>query len=75
MMYELKIAVGLSGRIVVMKSFPDDEKHAGLHDLVDDFETETEVEKKPGLYIATVYVSRSEDEPDAILEISEIEPI
>ena len=74
MMYELKIAVGLSGRIVVMKSFPDDEKHAGLHDLVDDFETETEVEKKPGLYIATVYVSRL-DELDAILEISEIEPI
>lgn len=36
-MKKLKAYVGLDGRYVLCERFPNDEEHAGLHDLLQDF--------------------------------------
>lgn len=36
-MKKLRAYVGLDNRFVMCEKFPDDEDHAGLHDLLEDF--------------------------------------
>lgn len=57
LMYKLKIAVGISGRVTVLEGFPDDEKHAGLHELVSDFEENIELDEPAGIYTALMTVN------------------
>lgn len=49
-MYKCKIAVGISGKIVILEGFPDDEKHAGLHEMLEEMEAEVELDELPGVY-------------------------
>lgn len=36
-MYKLKAFVGLDNRFVLCEKFPDDEAHAGLHEMLQEF--------------------------------------
>ncbi|HUM42166.1 MAG TPA: hypothetical protein PKI14_04380 [Fervidobacterium sp.] len=49
-MYKCKIAVGISGKILVLEGFPDDEYHAGLQEMLEEMESEVELDELPGVY-------------------------
>lgn len=55
--YQLKVAVGKSGKLVVLEGFPDDETHWGLHEMVPELE-EGEYQQKPGVYMADVVLEK-----------------
>lgn len=62
--FQLKVAVNRRGRLIVIEDFPDDERHAGLHEMVPDLEDgEYQViagnniqNQEPGIYLADVTV-------------------
>lgn len=51
--YQLKVAVGKTGRLVILEGFPDDDIHYGLHEMTPELE-EGEYNQKPGIYLADV---------------------
>jgi hypothetical protein len=55
--YRLKVAVGRSGKLVVLEGFPDDETHRGLHEMVPELEC-GEYQQKPGVYMADVVLDQ-----------------
>lgn len=79
-MKELKVAVSITGRIAVLERFPDDEEHAGLHEMLLEFESAgIETDDSPGLYMATFFVDQTNpydpSDVEAYLEISKMETI
>lgn len=55
-MYKLKIAVGISGRIIVLEKFPNDEKHQGLDEMLEGLENDYMEFTEPGVYEANIIV-------------------
>ena len=54
-MKPLRVAVGITGTIVVLEKFPDDEDHAGLNEMLVEFEEnqwDSFCEQAPGVYKA-----------------------
>lgn len=47
---KILIAVNSRGRIVVVERFPDNEKHAGMNELLNEMEDNIEVTLIPGIY-------------------------
>lgn len=47
-----KIAIGVTGKVVLLEKFPDDETHSFMNDLIDDFEKNTDSLETPGVYLA-----------------------
>lgn len=77
-MKTLKIAVGISGRVLFLEKFPDDEEHAGLNDFIPDIEYSIDVTEPPGLYMASFrfVTANSFLEPDEqYLDIDKLEPV
>jgi hypothetical protein len=79
-MKELKVAVGITGRVVVLEQFPDDEEHAGLHEMLAEIEIDSsEVEYSAGIYMATFQVEqtspRDPSDIEAYLDIVKMETI
>jgi hypothetical protein len=79
-MKELKVAVSISGRIAILERFPDDEEHAGLHEMLLELELSgIEGDEPAGLYMATFYIDQT-NPPDpsdieTYLEIEKLETI
>jgi len=60
MSYKLKVAVGVNGNIVALEKFPDEERHAGLNDMIEDLEGYFETDETPGVYLATISIDKAE---------------
>lgn len=77
-MYKLQIAVGIHGRIVVLEKFPDDEKHAGLNEMLDELD-EWYTDEPPGIYVATIEIANIDPDDGsrecAWLHIQSLEPL
>jgi hypothetical protein len=56
--YRLKVAVNRRGRLVVIEEFPQDEHHAGLHEMIPDLE-DGEYNVEAGIYYADCVVETS----------------
>lgn len=55
----LKIFVGIDGFWVLCEKFPDDERHGGLNELLDDFILDNvKVEESMGFYAASFEVEQ-----------------
>ena len=56
--YRLKVAVNRRGRLIVLEEFPQDEHHAGLHEMIPDLE-DGEYDIESGIYHADCVVETS----------------
>lgn len=77
-MKKLKVAVGVTGRVLFLENFPDDEEHAGLSDYLRELEDVVDVTEPPGLYIASFTWSHSQGydgNSESELDIEKLEPI
>lgn len=79
-MFKTKIAVGITGRIVVLEKFPDDEKHAGLEEMLEELENDSESNEPPGVYMATMSITDKNYNGDptydyVYLDIDSVEPL
>jgi DNA-binding FrmR family transcriptional regulator len=50
--YTLKVAVNNRGKLVVVEEFPNDDIHAGLHELIPDIENDEYKDLNAGVYYA-----------------------
>ncbi len=53
--YQLKVAIGRSGKLVILESFPSGEAYEGLREMTPELE-DGEYDEKPGVYMADVVV-------------------
>lgn len=55
---KIKIAVGITGKFVIIKGFPNNKKHAGFHDLLKEFEKDDypNLDLPSGIYKAEIGV-------------------
>lgn len=82
-MNKLKAYVGLDNRFVMCENFPDDEEHAGLHDMLQDwidYDTVlTDEPMKQGFYMLEFEIDckhyTDPTEQDAYLVVSKIHPL
>lgn len=79
-MKELKVAVSISGRVSILERFPDDEEHAGLHEMLLELELDSvEAGEAPGVYMATFYIDHTQNydpsDDSAYLDISRLETL
>lgn len=81
-MKKLTVSVDINGKVSFLDSFPNDEEHYGLHDMLKECHGEIEVDltkDKPGLYLATMGIEQSTadwtGEYEAYLDIRELEPL
>lgn len=79
--FQTKIYVGIGNKFVVCEPFPNDELHAGLHEILDFMNTddnEVSSKIKPGKYIATMSLENNilndPQDDDAYLVIDKLEP-
>lgn len=56
--YELKVAVNRRGKLIVLEEFPQDEHHAGLHEMIPELE-DGEYDIESGIYMADCVVETS----------------
>lgn len=57
---KLKIAVGITGYILALESFPNDEEHAGLNELLGDLVDNSCVDEESGVYTADLSVEMTD---------------
>lgn len=80
-MKTLKIAIGYDGRATFLEKFPDDEDHAGLHEMLEDAQSDLYgFSEKAGIYLAYMMIvntlpNRYDGDVDTYLEITRLEPI
>lgn len=55
-MNKIVVAVGKKGGVTVLVGFPDDEEHAGLHEMLDEFEREAELDLPVGVYYMQPFI-------------------
>jgi len=58
-MFKLKVAVGISGRVLALEKFPNDEKHAYLDEMIPDLEDYADVNEPAGVYEADIGIEQS----------------